>query len=173
MRLLVNIRVNAVLIALLVLVVSCFSGCAQDTPGNLSTGSLYEPFIDQIYWEDDELDEEYRSLFLAKDKTASDRCAELSAAMGDLGLELPLDSEERIAAYAWELAKVVDNVSDVKDTELYVSSVHCYPDGLLLITYTYRDYVLSDGTLMNVRGSNFVCVVSAADGEILNRFITS
>lgn len=139
---------------LLALCAALFAGCNIQT-----SSSEYEPIANEVYWLEDEIE----NLPTAPES----HCLDLSDKMKQLALDTPLDSEVRITAYAWELARVMDGSASTRDTEWYVHTIMHTGSGVWVIHYIQRDLLNAD-----VRGGTFVFWVRENDGTILNSYYT-
>ena len=161
------------LISILIFVLT---GCKTPT-SNVSSESgnvavTYEPFVGGIYWEENMPDFE-KTFSLGNEDSPPEYCAVLSEKMKLLNLEMPLDSEDRIIAYAWELARMMDECENIEEekTVWYVGAAYHYPAGVWLIHYIYRSNLVwrPDGPHVRAYGGGALTfAVSEDDGEILN-----
>lgn len=157
-----GIKETTFLVSLLMLLATFFGGCAREVPGDLSSRSQYEPLVDQVYWCDEELGADYKAFFLGEGETPPSDCTELSDMLKVAEVVLPLDTEDRITTYAWELAKTASRVETATESEWYVFSAYHYPDGILLVNYVPRNCVTSEGDTNGARGSSLthLCYLS-------------
>lgn len=161
-----------VTVLLVVAIVTSSGGCAAGQ-SSLSETVTYEPLFSEVRWWDREMEDIERKIYLGTEDEPSESCMELYNKMKLLNLEMPLDSEERIVAYAWELARVREGCEKLEETEWYLTGIWHYPEGIWLAHYTLRSSVTknADGTINIPYGSNLTFTIAENDGEILNEFV--
>ena len=160
------------LISILIFVLTGCKTPASNVPSESENAAVtYEPLFNEVCWCETNMPDFDKTLFIGNENSPPESCAVLFEKMKLLDMEMPLDSEDRIIAYAWELARMMDDCENIEDTEWYVISAYHYPEGVWLIDYAYRSNVtkMPDGTIrMPYDGGSLTLAVSEDDGEILN-----
>ena len=160
---------NICIIIVVITAILLISGCTEGQT-NPNAAMTYEPLFNEVCWCETNMPDFDKTLFIGNENSPPESCTVLFEKMKLLDMEMPLDSEDRIIAYAWELARMMDDCENIEDTEWYVISAYHYPEGVWLIDYAYRSNVtkMPDGTIRIPYGGSLTLVVSENDGEILN-----
>ena len=160
---------------LISILIFALTGCktpASNVPSESGNAAVtYEPC--KVYWSETKIPDFEKTFYLRNEDSPPESCTVLFEKMKLLDMEMPLDSEDRIIAYAWELARMMNECENIEEEETvwYAISAYHYPEGVWLIHYVYRSNVtkMPNGTIrMPYDGGSLTLAVSEDDGEILN-----
>ena len=165
-----NYRNICAIIIVVITAILLISGCTEGQT-NPNAAVTYEPC--KVYWWETNMPDFEKTFYLGNEDSPPESCAVLFEKMKLLDMEMPLDSEDRIIAYAWELARMMNECENIEEEETvwYAISAYHYPEGVWLIHYIYRSNLVwgPDGPHARAYGGgSLTLAVSEDDGEILN-----